>query len=129
MFFFLTGRARGRAKGRGEHINRIFRRGVFQTFRASGVFLESSGNFSVPKSGFMFTVLAFRIKVSVIENDTMKVSVDGCEQETFMVLFNGVLNLKFAYGHFEKRGPWDLFLESPGTFSGPESCFVFAGYL
>ena len=23
-----------------------------------------------------------------IENDTMKVSVDGCEQETFMVLFN-----------------------------------------
>ena len=31
--------------------------------------------------------------------------------------------------HFGKRGPWDLFLESPGNFSGPESCFAFAVYL
>ena len=33
--------------------------------------------------------------------------------------------VKFTFGSFKAK---DLFHESPGNFSGPESCFVFAAF-
>ena len=114
-----------------------------QSGRTRGSFLESPGNFSCPKSCFMFTVFACKIKVSVIWNmiqwncQLMKkywliVSKKLCYYSSGFK-FKIRLQAPKITGLFAKRAPGALNAEvifhDPGFLGKLRSCRLVTSYL
>ena len=59
------------------HSDDVHAVGGLSDFTTRGPFLESSDNFSGPKSCSMFAVFAFKMSLSNFENNKMKLSVNG----------------------------------------------------
>ena len=61
------------------HSDDVHAVGGLSDFTTRGPFLESSDNFSGPKSCSMFAVFAFKMSLSNFENNKMKLSVNGAK--------------------------------------------------
>ena len=61
------------------HSDDVHAVGGLSDFTTRGPFLESSDNFSGPKSCSMFAVFAFKMSLSNFENNEMKLSVNGAK--------------------------------------------------
>ena len=61
------------------HSDDVHAVGGLSDFTTRGPFLESSNNFSGPKSCSMFAVFAFKMSLSNFENNKMKLSVNGAK--------------------------------------------------
>ena len=113
--FFLQAARGEHSKGRGEHSYLIFPRGSFPNVSDLGpVSRKSRYLFGPEKWLYAFTVFGFKIKVSIIENDTMKSNYQLMKQNWLVVskkLCYYSMGFKFKVRLRARKvtGPWAPF--------------------
>ena len=115
--FFLQAARGEHSKGRGEHSYLIFPRGSFANVSDLGpVSRKSRYLFGPEKWLYAFTVLGFTIKVSIIENDTMKSNYQLTKQNWLVMskkICHYSVGFKFKVRSRARKvtGPWAPFLK------------------